>query len=256
MEVGLQYYCHLQRREELKYFTTTQAKIAIILAPFDNGREAMFEIVLKVPNDLNNSITEMPMLLSDLDFTDAKIICEGQTFKCHKTILALKSNVFQTMLYMTEFSEKISGTIHIEDFNAKTMNTMLKYMYQNKITYKEATDLNLIVAANKYNIVDLVLKCEKIISLTMSMTNILDVLAVSYYLPTMILYEKAISFFSQRMGKKEALQGPKWKKLKTDTPGLVLKIYEICSKVVDSNVDSGFKPLTLSGPSCVKPRPD
>jgi hypothetical protein len=66
MEVGLQFFCPAQRRTEMKYFTTTQAKIAIVLAPFDqssafdNRRETMFEIVLKVPNDLNNSITEMP----------------------------------------------------------------------------------------------------------------------------------------------------------------------------------------------------
>jgi hypothetical protein len=161
----------------------------------------------------------------------------GNLGKCHKFILALKSNIFKAMLYTTECTEKITGTIRIEDFDAKTMNTMFKYMYQNKITYEEATDLNLIVAANKYNIVDLVFKYEKIISLTMSMTNILDVLAVSHYLPTLILYEKAISFFNQRIGHKEVLQGPKWKKLKTDTPGLALKIFEICSKVVDSNVD-------------------
>jgi hypothetical protein len=76
----------------------------------------------------------------------------GNLGKCHKFILALKSNIFKAMLYTTECTEKITGTIRIEDFDAKTMNTMFKYMYQNKITYEEATDLNLIVAANKYNI--------------------------------------------------------------------------------------------------------
>jgi hypothetical protein len=68
--------------------------------------------------------------------------------------------------------------------------------HQNKITSEEAMDVNLIVAANKYNIVDLVSKCEKIIPMIMSLTNIMDVLAVTKLLPTPNLFEMAKSFFS------------------------------------------------------------
>jgi hypothetical protein len=76
------------------------------------------------------------------------------------------------MLYYNKCTENTTGTVHIDDINAKTMNTLLKHLYQYKITSEEATDLNLIVAASKYNIVDIVEKCEKIILLMMSMKNI------------------------------------------------------------------------------------
>jgi hypothetical protein len=151
------------RLTDVKYFTTNHGKINIFLAPFEIRNCDMysymnftcsFEIVLKVPNDFNNSINDMSQLFSDAELTDVEIICGDQTFKCHKLILALKSDVFKAMLYTNKCTENTTGTVRVDDIDAKTMNTMIKYLYHNKITYEEATDLDLIVAANKYNIVD------------------------------------------------------------------------------------------------------
>jgi hypothetical protein len=206
---------YTNRQTDVKYFTTNHGKINILLASFKlypdipqgMAFKCSFEIVLKVPNDLNSPHTAISKLFSEGEFTDVEIICGNQTFKCHKLILALYSNVFKAMLYTNKCTENTTGTVRVDDIDAKTMNTMIKYLYHNKITYEEATDLDLIVAANKYNIVDLVAKCEKIIFLTMSVTNIMDVLVVSKLLPTPDLFEKAKLFYNQHFGQKLGQQG-------------------------------------------------
>jgi hypothetical protein len=48
-----------------------------------------------------------------------------------------------------------------------------KNMYQNKITFEDVTNLDDLIAADKYNIVDLVAKCKKYIFMNLSMRNIL-----------------------------------------------------------------------------------
>jgi hypothetical protein len=199
-------------------------------------------LVFKVPNDMN-TFTAMPILdcsSSEVEFSDFEIICEDQTFKCHKLFLAFKSDVFKAMLYHNKCTENTTGTVHVDDINAKTMNTLLKYLYQNKITYEEATDLNLIVAANKYNIVDLVSKCEKNILLIMSMKNIMDILAITKLLPTPNLFEKVLLFFNQMKDQTQVEHGPKWLELKTQNPALALEIAERClnMKIYSEEVNS------------------
>jgi hypothetical protein len=232
VEVGFK----VDKIPDLKYFTNTLGNISFFLTPFELDFNMMcgmqfnctFEIVLKVVNPLNGSSNAMSKLFSEVEFTDVKIICDDKTFKCHKSILALQSDVFKAMLYTTQCTENITGIVRVEDISAETMNTLLKYMYQNKITYDEAKDLNLIVAANKYNIVDLVSKCEKIILLTLSMTNIMDVLVVSKLLPTPYLFEKAILFFNQRMVGQKVHQGNRWQELRTQNLALSHEILERC----------------------------
>jgi hypothetical protein len=217
IEVGLRINWPTITQRDVKYFMVTHGKINILLAPLEIKMKStnmpymhvdctcIFEIVLKVPNDLNSPNTAISKLFSEGEFTDAcvEINCgEQMSFNCHKCLLAENSDVFKALLYTNKGTENTTETICVDDIDAKTMKTLIKYLYHDKITYKEATDLNLIVAANKYNIVDLFAKCEKIIILTMSMTNIMDVLAVSKLLPTLDLFEKATLFYNQNFGQK------------------------------------------------------
>jgi hypothetical protein len=111
------------------------------------------------------------------------------------------------MLYMNKFAENLTGTVQVDDIDAKTMKTLLCYMYKNRITFEEATDLDVLMAANKYNVVDLVAKCEKYILVNLSKKNILDVFAISKFLPTLKIFEKAMEFFHQMKDTKNVFQG-------------------------------------------------
>jgi hypothetical protein len=190
-----------------------------------------FELVFKLPHDFTD--TTMSKLFTEAgEFSsDIKIICDDQMFQCHKPILAMKSDVFKAMLYTNKCTENLTGTVRVDDIDAKTMKTLLKYMYQNRITFEEATNLDVLMAANKYNIVDLVAKCEKYVLMNMSMKNIMNILAIGKFLPTSKIFEKAMEFFHQMEGTKNIHQGKIWRQLKTQNKDLANKILESCSNL-------------------------
>jgi hypothetical protein len=201
-----------------------------------------FQLVLKVPYDLTGSSTDMSKLFNNGDFSDVKIMCNGHIFRCHKSILAFKSDVFKAMFNMSKCTEQINGKVQIDDIEAKTMETVIKYMYQNKITFREATDLNVLIAANKYNVVDLVLKCEENILLNLSMTNVLDILAIGHFLPTPNIFDKAMAFFRQIAGRQKVREGQKWLELKSQNPDLAQSIFESCLNIEKcENEEEEFK---------------
>jgi hypothetical protein len=112
---------------------------------------------------------------------------------------------------MNKSTENLTGIVRVDDIDAKTMKTLLKFIYQNKFTFEEATDLDVLMAANKYNIVDLVAKCEKYILMDLSKKNIMDILAISKFLPTTNkIFEKAMNFYHQMEDTKNVFQGKIW----------------------------------------------
>jgi hypothetical protein len=65
--------------------------------------------------------------------SDLTIICGEKSFNCHKAILVARSDVFSAMFEMTESSENQTGRIKIEDFSPKTVETLLIFIYGNKV---------------------------------------------------------------------------------------------------------------------------
>jgi hypothetical protein len=124
---------------------------------------------------------------------------------------AKKYTVFKAMIYMNKSTENLTGIVRVDDIDAKTMKTLLKFIYQTKFTFEEATDLDVLMAANKYNIVDLVAKCEKYILMDLSKKNIMNILAVSKFLPTTNkIFEKAMEYYHQMEDTKNVFQGKIW----------------------------------------------
>jgi hypothetical protein len=138
----------------------------------------------------------------------------------------MKSDVFKAMLYTNTFTEKLTGSVQVDDIDAKTMKTLLKYMYQNKITCEEVTDLDVLIAADKYNIVDLAAKCEKYILLNLSRRNIMDVLAITKLIPSSKIFEKAMLFFNKKNYAKNLHLGQRWMQLKSQNSDLAFEILE------------------------------
>jgi hypothetical protein len=71
----------------------------------------------------------MEKLLTDNTFSDFKIICDDQTFYCHKCIVAAKSDVLQQMLLSENWSENEEETLEIKDFDVETVRAMIHYIY-------------------------------------------------------------------------------------------------------------------------------
>jgi hypothetical protein len=145
-----------------------------ILQEFEYGEVPFHvEVVIKCLHDQSltertSSLTQdLGKLFIDEKQTDFKIVCEGQTFQCHKAILAARSQVFYSMFQMSESSENKFGVVKIEDINAKTMKSLLLYIYQNDYPGGKP-DMNLLYAAEKYNLAELVSLCQESIKKNIS----------------------------------------------------------------------------------------
>jgi hypothetical protein len=71
----------------------------------------------------------MKKLMTDDTFSDFKIVCDDETFYCHKNIVAAKSDVLQQMLLSKDWSENEEEAMKIEDFDAETVRAMIHYIY-------------------------------------------------------------------------------------------------------------------------------
>jgi hypothetical protein len=125
-------------------------------------------------------------LFNSEKFSDIKIVCGNETFFCHKIILASQSDVFATMFNMTSSTENQKGVVQIDDFDAKTMKTVLAYIYGNNIG-KNDGDLDLILAADKYNLAGLMKCCERSIISELSLNDAWEALLSSRLISSQII---------------------------------------------------------------------
>jgi hypothetical protein len=63
------------------------------------------------------------------------------------------------MFDMTGCTENQKGVVQVDDFDAKTMKTLLAFIYGNNIDKKDA-DMDLLMAADKYILPGLVSRCH------------------------------------------------------------------------------------------------
>jgi speckle-type POZ protein len=113
---------------------------------------------------------DMEKLFTSGKFSDVKIVCGNETFLCHKNILATRSDVFAAMFDMTGSTENQTGVVQVDDFDAKTMKILLAYIYGNNIDRKDG-DMDLLLAADKYNLPGLVKSCEFALISELSLNN-------------------------------------------------------------------------------------
>jgi hypothetical protein len=75
----------------------------------------------------------MKKLLTNDTFSDFKIVCDDETFNCHKNIVAAKSDVLLQMLQSENWAENEEETWKIEDFDAETVRAMIHYIYTSQL---------------------------------------------------------------------------------------------------------------------------
>jgi hypothetical protein len=86
--------------------------------------------------------------------SDFTLQCEGQSFPCHKSILAAHSDVFAAM-FVSSMSEMESNELLLEDMNAKSVDAFLKFLYHGDINspiVNSNVAYDLLRAAHKYQI--------------------------------------------------------------------------------------------------------
>jgi hypothetical protein len=174
---------------------------------------------------------DMEKLFTSGKFSDVKIICGTETFLCHKYILASRSDVFAAMFNMTGSAESQKGVVQVDDFDAKTMKTLLEYIYGNSIDRKDG-DMDLLLAADKYNLPGLVKCCELAIIADMSLNNALETFLSSEAWLSTISSKKHILATAKDIFMGEISYGIKsnhyWNTLKVEKPKVAMELLDEC----------------------------
>ena len=118
--------------------------------------------------------------------------------------------------------EAKSGKVEIVDFKAKTVANMVYFMYHDTVLNEENVGPDLLVLAEKYNVLGLMNYCVKYFEENLSLENALDILVSSHLTNQKRLFDAATKFAIENKGR--LVKTESWKELLETNPKLASKI--------------------------------
>merc|ERR550534_2635734 len=135
-------------------------------------------------------------LLMNGEWSDIKLICEGRVFNCHKIVLCCNSEVFKCMLLNKSMEEANSGEIEISDTPAAALESLVHFLYNNSLD-RNLINCDLLSAAEKYLVPDLVKICTEYLTDNLTEDNVVDIMVASYEINQKALFHAASTFLSK-----------------------------------------------------------
>jgi hypothetical protein len=111
-----------------------------------------------------------PHLFLDPSLSDFAIVCEGNRFPTHRSILMAKSSIFYAMLSRVTLENSIRQ-VQIVDFRWQVVKEMLRFIYCGYFLNMPELAFEMLTISNKYNLHILKLACEKFIETNLSVEN-------------------------------------------------------------------------------------
>ena len=110
--------------------------------------------------------------------SDFVVKCGAKEFKCHKLILACGSPVFEAMI-MSNMKEGNESELNIDDFDEDTIESLLRYIYFDKVASLDKQAESLLAAADKYDLAGLKAVCEWNLAQRVNVDNAIDLLLLA-----------------------------------------------------------------------------
>lgn len=120
------------------------------------------------------------MFLNDA-FKDCELhTSDGYVFKVHKSVLAVRSTVFEAIFTNEQGSAaKANSNIVIKDIDSKTMKQFLRFVYYLPIENLNEMAHELIYAAEKYQIKELKEVCVESVIKSLNKDNVLRSVSIA-----------------------------------------------------------------------------
>lgn len=156
----------------------------------------------RLPDDLED-------LFKSQELSDVTICANGKEFKAHKAILAARSPMFRGM-FSHDMKETKYNRVEVPDVHPDVLQEMLRFIYtgksllEPKLQNKEQKEqereqhlaIELLQAANKYQLDRLKLICEEALNKTLSADSVAEILALADLYNAAQLKNQAIEFIS------------------------------------------------------------
>ena len=181
-----------------------------------------FELKNEDPSS-KNYLKMHELLFMEKDLSDIKLICEEKTFQCHKIVLSCQSDVFKAMFKSgTKMVESESGEVKIKDVKVETLETMIYFIYHDKVMDEKMINSDLLILADRYNVRPLKASCVEYLAQNLSLENAIDVLISAHLTNQETLFNVAKNFVWDN--KKNPVIINSWKEVEENDTNLVNKI--------------------------------
>lgn len=187
----------------------------------------------RLPDDLEE-------LFRSKEFSDVTISANGREFRAHKAILAARSPMFKGM-FSHDMKETKYNRVEVPDVDPDVLDEMLRFIYTGKsileprLQIKEQKDqkeqereqhlaIELLQAANKYQLDRLKLICEEALHKTLSADSVAEILALADLYNAAQLKNQAIEFISTHAT--EVIETDGWHRMVRENPHLVAEVFK------------------------------
>ncbi|KAL7303420.1 hypothetical protein TKK_0004604 [Trichogramma kaykai] len=124
----------------------------------------------------------------------------GKEIPAHRVLLATASPVFNAM-FSHDMLENNRKLVNMSDVSFAAAIEMLRFVYTGRIEYSDIfLIIDLLAAADKYQIDELKNECEKILSANLTSRNAVDILQVADRYSLRSLKKKAVDFVKNNIG--------------------------------------------------------
>jgi len=153
------------------------------------------------------------------------VTTDGQEFKAHKLILSARSPVFAGM-FNARMKENLLDRVDIQDIESVIFEALLRFVYTDQVDLIKINAKKLLIAANRYLIPLLKLRCEAFLAESLTIENCTEIIALADLHNAQQLKKMTTEFIYLRKTEVRKTEG--WKTLKQTRPDIALDIFETC----------------------------
>jgi len=165
----------------------------------------------------------MGNVLAEGRFSDVVVVAEEREFPVHRVILSQRSDVFRAM-FDVDMMERQNRRVVIEDLSADTVSDLLTFIYTDSAPNVNKLAMELLAAAEKYNISRLKAVCEAELAKSLTVDNVIDRLLESETYRADQLKAAALHWIGKHAP--DVVETTSWKSLCEEHPAWVTVICE------------------------------
>ncbi|XP_015904907.2 TD and POZ domain-containing protein 4 [Parasteatoda tepidariorum] len=184
-------------------------------------------VSLASPQTLITLSTDFRKMCCNTIYSDVNLRCGSEVFAAHKIVLAMRCPKFNEI-----FKENVNEeTIDVKDLTPHVLKAVLLFIYSgvpDPFTFQSACDL--LIAADKYGLIELKVLCVNHIRSSFTVKNVLD-----YFLKYEMAKTYASEFIEENISEIEKTE--QWQNFKTEFPDLVSEILQDSFQMFDIEND-------------------
>jgi len=162
-------------------------------------------------------------LLRDEQFANFWIVCGEETFSCHRAVLASRSSFFRA-LFNSQMDESKSGKMVVVDMSTDTIRDVLMYIYSGRVEEIDNKAMDLLEAADRFDLPGLKKSCEECLIGTLDKENVLDLFVLADLHNAVELREAAKTLIVDNSA--DIVQEAGWREKLGKYQSLVFEIFE------------------------------